>query len=108
MAAFSTTQMEKGCLVLNPYICPLLVYTTPMVGIGHGSVEELLLLADSHLGLTLLILRRPIFALMSDEDKNGGYYLCGWMRSSAKARLYEIFVVFAYPIQKQSINECFC
>jgi hypothetical protein len=41
-AAFSSAFLEKGWVVLNPS-CSILC-TTPVVGIGHGAAEEILLL----------------------------------------------------------------
>ncbi len=49
LAGFSSTLLEKRLTGSQPLLCcSQLAYMTPVVSIGHGSAEEILLLADSH------------------------------------------------------------
>ncbi len=68
LTAFSSTLPQKWVSGSQTFLyCPLLVCTFPVVGMGCGSAEEILLLAISH-WFTLNCFMRPIFALIIDKE----------------------------------------
>ncbi len=64
LATFSTTLLEKRLAGSRSFLCcPLLVCTTPVVGIGRKSAKGYFCWLFL-IGFSLMILRRPIFVLI--------------------------------------------